>query len=208
MSSLRGSVSLWIEQLRAGEAEAVQPLWERYYRQLVGLAQHRIAGVRDRAADGEDLALSAFHSFYQGLDRGRFPRLEDRDDLWQVLIMLTVQKAINLRQREQRAKHGGGRIARASELEGAADRADAFAEVMGREPTPELAAGVQEECRRLLAGLGDDELRSVAVAKMEGCTNEEIADRLGKSLATVERKLQRIRKLWEQEWEAAGMGAE
>jgi DNA-directed RNA polymerase specialized sigma24 family protein len=209
MSSLPGSVSLWLERLKAGQAHAVQPLWERYFRQLVGLAEHRLAGVRDRAADGEDLALSAFHSFYQGVERGRFPRLEDRDDLWQVLIMLTVQKAVNLRERERRAKHGGGRVARASELEGsAAERADAFAEVMGREPTPELAAGVQEECRRLLAGLGDDELRAVAVAKMEGYTNEEIAARLGRSLATVERKLQRIRKAWEQEWEAADTAAE
>src|SRR5436190_14301289 len=117
MSSMSGSISLWLDRLKVGETAAVQPLWERYFRQLVGLAQHRMAGVRDRATDAEDLALSAFHSFYQGVQRGRFPRLEDRDDLWQVLIMLTVQKAVNLRVRERRAKHGSGRVARASELE-------------------------------------------------------------------------------------------
>jgi DNA-directed RNA polymerase specialized sigma24 family protein len=208
MSSLPGSVTLWLDQLKAGDAPAVQPLWERYYRQIVGLARHRIAGLRDRAAGGEDLALSAFHSFYQGFERGRFPRLEDRDDLWQVLIMLTAQKAVSLRRRERRAKHGGGRVAHASELDtGAPGQGVALAEVMGRGPTPELAALVWEECQRLLAGLGGDELRAVAVSKMEGYTNEEIAARLGKSLATAERKLRRIRKRWEQDGEASNTAA-
>ena len=53
-----------------------------------------------------------------------------------------------------------------------------------------------EECRRLLELLGDATLRSVAVWKMEGYTNAEIADKLGCVAVTVERKLQLIRSLW------------
>ena len=53
--------------------------------------------------------------------------------------------------------------------------------------------------RRLLGLLGDTELRSVAVWKMEGWTNEEIAQQIGRSLPTVERKLRMIRGLWEKE---------
>jgi DNA-binding CsgD family transcriptional regulator len=42
-------------------------------------------------------------------------------------------------------------------------------------------------------------LRDVAVWKMEGYTNEEIAGQLGRSVPTVERKLASIRKIWERE---------
>jgi DNA-directed RNA polymerase specialized sigma24 family protein len=194
----QGSITAWIGRLKAGDAEAARPLWETYFHRLVELARRKL-GDRPRAvADEEDAALSAFDSFCRRAREGRFPDLNDRTDLWQVLFMLTARKAVNLLRGEARAKRGGGQVRHASAL-AAADDADAFAEVMGAEPTPELAAQVAEECGRLLDGLGDAELRSVAVAKMEGYSNAEIAERLGRSLATVERKLQLIRKTWEKE---------
>ena len=61
--------------------------------------------------------------------------------------------------------------------------------------TPEFAAQVAEECQRLL-GLLPEELRRVAVWKMEGHTNDEIASSLDCALRSVERKLERIRNLW------------
>ena len=71
--------------------------------------------------------------------------------------------------------------------------------LIGAEPTPEFAALVADECRRLLDRLGDETFRSVAVWKMEGETNAAIAARLGCVTTTVERKLQRIRELWTRE---------
>ena len=56
-----------------------------------------------------------------------------------------------------------------------------------------------EECGRLLSLLGDGDLRKLAIWKMEGYTNEEIAGKLGRSVPTVERKLARIRQAWERE---------
>jgi DNA-directed RNA polymerase specialized sigma24 family protein len=70
---------------------------------------------------------------------------------------------------------------------------------VGREPTPEAASLVADECRRLLARLKTDELRTIAVWKMEGYTNEDIAAKLDCAPSTVERKLQRIRGQWEAE---------
>jgi DNA-binding NarL/FixJ family response regulator len=58
-----------------------------------------------------------------------------------------------------------------------------------------FAAQIAEECGRLL-GLLDEDLRAVAMWKMEGETNEQIATRLGKAPRTVERKLRIIRGLW------------
>src|SRR5262245_9951905 len=84
MSEMTGSVSLWLERLRAGDAAAAQPIWERYYERLVRLARRRLP-TRIRSADEEDVAQSAFHSFFRAVEQGRFPALADRDNLWAVL---------------------------------------------------------------------------------------------------------------------------
>jgi DNA-directed RNA polymerase specialized sigma24 family protein len=181
----------WLVQLKAGRRDAAQPLWERYYRRLVLLARARLANAPRRAADEEDVALSAFDSFCRGAEQGRFPRLDDRDDLWQVLVMITVRKAANLCEHERRQKRGGGEVRGDSALAAVGD-------VVGDEPTPSFACEVAEQCRRLLDALGDDTLRAVAVGKLEGYTNPELAERLGCSLAAVERKLNRIRLIWQQ----------
>src|SRR5262245_44675075 len=81
-----GTGSCWIAQLKAGDAAAAQRLWEGYYRRMVGLARAKLRSVPRAAADEEDVALSAFDSFCQGAEGGRFPRLGDRDDLWQLLL--------------------------------------------------------------------------------------------------------------------------
>jgi DNA-directed RNA polymerase specialized sigma24 family protein len=190
-----GSVTAWIAQLRAGDAAAAQPLWEGYYRRLVGLARQRLLGRPRAVADEEDVALSAFDSFCRGAEQGRFPRLADRGDLWQLLVLLTARKAARLVRDETREKRGGGRVVHASAL---ADEDSRLAEFIGREPTPEFAVQVAEECRRLLDRLGDDELRAVALAKMEGYTSEEIAAQQGCVVRTIERRLRMIRDLWQE----------
>jgi DNA-directed RNA polymerase specialized sigma24 family protein len=198
-----GSVTRLLRRLPDGDRAAIQQLWEGYFRRLVGLARPLLQrqGVPRAAADEEDVALSAFDSFCRGAERGRFPRLDDRDDLWQVLVLLTRRKAANLARHERRPKRGGGKVVQTSALPAGEDGEEgrAFAGLIGREPEPQFAAQLAEECRRLLGLLGDGQLRRVALLKMEGYTNQEIADRVGRSLPTVERKLGRIRGIWEGE---------
>jgi DNA-directed RNA polymerase specialized sigma24 family protein len=193
------SVTQWIAQLRAGDPAAAQKLWERYFRRLVGLASKKLQGMPRRAADEEDVALSAFHSFCRGATQGRFPQLDDRDNLWALLVTLTERKAFQQTLRENRRKRGGKAVLDEAALAGAADSSPGgLAELLDREPTPEFAAQVAEECRRLL-GLLDPELQAVAQAKMEGHTNKEIADQLGCVVRSVERRLRVIRTLWSKE---------
>jgi hypothetical protein len=66
-----GSVTAWISQLKAGEAAAAQPLWERHFRRLVALARRKLQATPCRAADEEDVALSAFDSFFRAAHRGQ-----------------------------------------------------------------------------------------------------------------------------------------
>jgi DNA-directed RNA polymerase specialized sigma24 family protein len=199
--SADGSISRWISQLKRGDEAAAQKLWEGYFHRLVALARAKLRGVRRRAEDEEDAALSAFDSFCRGAEQGRFPQLNNRDELWRLLVLITARKACDLAQREGRLKRGGGQVRGDSALRdpAAGDGQPGWEEVAGAGPTPEFAAQAVEEYRRLLGQLGDDELRSIAVWKMEGHTNQEIADRLGCALPTVERRLRLIRKTWSEE---------
>src|SRR4051812_36370551 len=103
-----GSVTLWIGDLKAGDADAAQRLWERYFATLVRLARDRLRATHRGAEDEEDVALSAFDSFCAAASRGRFPRLDDRGDLWKVLVTLTHRKALDQVARQRRQKRGGG----------------------------------------------------------------------------------------------------
>jgi len=195
-----GSITHRIDALRAGDPAAAQLLWERYFDRLVRLARARLraAGRPSAMADEEDAGLSAFDSFCAGAVRGRFPQLTDRDDLWRLLVVITSRKVQALARREGRQKRGGGRVRHESDLSagGATEAGEGLDHFVGDEPTPEFAAQAAEECRRLLDALEDESLRQVALARLEGYTNDEIAERLGCARRTVARRLDLIRKTW------------
>jgi RNA polymerase sigma factor (sigma-70 family) len=194
--STGASVTRWVTALKEGDQTAAQPLWERYHRQLVTLARRKLQSSPRRGADEEDVVQSAFHSFFQGVAQNRFPQLNDRDNLWRLLVVITARKALDQLDREHAKRRGGGTVggeSRISTIDG--DDAGIQA-VVGDEPTPEFAAQVAEEYDRLLGALDDDVLRRIAVWKMEGFTNDEIAGKLNCSLRTVNRKLDTIRIIW------------
>jgi DNA-directed RNA polymerase specialized sigma24 family protein len=198
-----GSVTLWITQLKAGANDAAQPLWEKYFRRLVCYARDKLASVPRRAADEEDVALSAFASFCRAVAQGRFPALHDRDDLWQLLVLITDRKACDLANYERRQRRGGGKVLDEAALrQGDAAAEDApLAQLRSPEPSPEFALRAAEEWRRLLDLLGDADLQQVTVWKMEGYTVEEIAAQLGRAPRTVKRWLRLIRQIWKRELE-------
>ncbi len=199
----RPSVTRWLRSLEAGERGAADELWRHYFADLVRLARARLRDAPKAVADEEDAALSAFDSFCVGAARGRFPRLDDRDDLWRLLVVITERKAIDQAQHERRLKRGGGKIVGMVEAAGADQLDRGVAQVACPQPTPEFAAMMADECGHLLGKLRDDSLRKVAQLKMEGYTTEEVADRLECSPRSVARKLELIRRAWQGE-EGAG----
>jgi DNA-directed RNA polymerase specialized sigma24 family protein len=184
--SVDETVSAWIMDLKGGDSVAAQRLWERYFQRLVGLSRRVLKTTPRQAADEEDVALSAFNSFCHRASHGKFPQLEDRDDLWKLLMTITVRKAIQLTRKARRRPA-------ANELDLIKDQ------IAGQEPTPEFAAAVKDEFERLLDSLGDEDLRQMALWKLEGLTNPEIAERVGHSVSFVGRKLRLIRRVWAEE---------
>jgi DNA-directed RNA polymerase specialized sigma24 family protein len=201
--SAEGTVTQILGRIKEGDPAAAQQLWESYFEKVVTLARARLRANLRRASDEEDVALSVFESFCRRAGEGQYPKLQDRDDLWQLLFVMTVRKAINLARREGRKSRGGGRVLTFSDLDGLE-----LDLIRDTEPTPELAAQIVDQCQRLLQRLEDETLRSVALWKMEGCTIAEIAARLGCVEQTVKRKLRVIRQRWSAETADAADAAE
>jgi DNA-directed RNA polymerase specialized sigma24 family protein len=196
-----GSVTHWIGRLKAGDEAGAQKLWEYYFTRLVALARKKLQGASRRSADEEDVALSAFDSFCRGAGRGQYCQLSDRDNLWQLLVVITARKAVDLLQYERRQKRGGGQVHVDATPAGGEDAGKnaILEQVLSREPSPEFAAQVAEECQRLLQRLRDAELRQLALWKMEGYSNDEIAVKMSCVPRTIERRLRLIRSLWGRE---------
>jgi DNA-directed RNA polymerase specialized sigma24 family protein len=189
------SITPWLSLLRDGHPEAAQRIWDRYFARLSSLARKKLGSRRFGIADEEDVAISALDSFCRNAREGRFPQLADGDGLWRLLIVITARKVLHLVRDQGRHKRGGDRVpdgaAELPELHSAIDQ------LVGNEPTPGFAAQVAERYEGLL-GLLDDDQRAIAIAKLEGLTNAEIAKRMNRALRTIERKLQLIRAVWEQ----------
>jgi RNA polymerase sigma factor (sigma-70 family) len=192
-------VTQWIVRLGEGDEAAAQAIWERYFEKLVRLARKRLENIPRRAADEEDVALSAMHSFCRGAAVGRFPHLDDRYDLWRLLVTITARKAVAQIRRHLAQKRGGGQV-RGESVFVCPDEMEAeggIARILGEQPTPELACQLAETCRGLLDRLPDQDLKKIVLYKMEGYTNEEVAKAMDCVERTIERKLARIREMWE-----------
>jgi DNA-directed RNA polymerase specialized sigma24 family protein len=168
---------------------------------MVELARARLPSVRHRDAgsDEEDAALSALDSLCSGLAKGHFPQLADRDDLWRLLVVITIRKVQGQARRQLRQKRGGGLVRLESDLARSGydgdDEENLLAQAVSSEPTPEFAALVAEQYHQLLERLGDDVLRRVAILRMEGFTADEIAAQLGCARRTIFRQLALIRRI-------------
>lgn len=190
--SSENSVSQWIENAKLGDSQALQAIWAGYHDKLVRVADQGLHGNAGRVADGEDVAISVFESFFRAAQEDRFPDLNDRTQLWQLLLRMTNRKVIDYRRRHQRQKRGGGNQRGESALDVTDTSERGIENVAGDDPGPDLVAMLRE----LLSSLSDDELEAIAVAKLQGYENEDIAQRLNCSPSTIERRLRLIRKKW------------
>jgi DNA-directed RNA polymerase specialized sigma24 family protein len=184
-----GSVTGWIFDLQDGNDDAESKLWHRYFERMAKLARKHIQNHAGRSSDEEDVALSAFESFFRRSSEGQLSDLRGRDELWRLLALITKRKALNLIRHEQADKRGGGWSRLASQA----------LDVAGSEPTPEHTAEILDEIQRLLEVVlaGEDQLCFILLRKLEGHDTTEIANRLNCTNRTVQRKFERICILWQ-----------
>ncbi len=198
MESSTTEFAALLDRVRAGDEQATATLWERYFQPLVRVASKRLPPNLKRTGDEEDIALSAFHSFIAGVRLDRFPDLSGPDNLWGLLITLTSRKVNAHLRHETRQKRGGGAVRGESVFVDPrdVDRGGGIGGVTDDDTGPDLKAELAEACDALLTKLPDEQLRQIAVMRMDGFLVDEIASRLGISKRATERRLQLIRKTW------------
>jgi RNA polymerase sigma factor (sigma-70 family) len=179
------SMTRLIRAAQKGRDSAASLLLGEFFQRLVQLVRRRLQTQPGLAGYEEDVALQSFGSICRRIRCPERPvNLANRDDFWRLLATRAIARAIDLIRR-----HKPGETPGEHDVE----------QLLGREPTPAEAAEMADECRRLLDLLDEPELRQIALWKVEGYTNEEIATRLDCVPRTVERKVSRIRLLWKHE---------
>jgi len=179
-------------RLQQGRESAAGQLWERYCPRLTGLARRVLGGRPHHFPEAEDAALSAMASFCLAAQDRRIQGDIDGEALWRLLKCFTIRKAAKVIEAENAKKRGGGKVV--SETAWTADASSkgldaAFEKVL----TPDFDLSSEE----MLDKLQNEELRTIALAKLMGYTNQDIAQRLECTERRIERKLQGIRAAWE-----------
>lgn len=190
MRETTGSISYWISQLHAGGVGAEEAIWRRFHRRLLQLA-FKVLPISARIeADEEDVVNGAFQSFFRRHGEGGFRDLQNRNDLWRLLTSITRRKAIVQIRRSASYKRRRDSEQLAAPPPPLEQHEDATC------PSPETIMMQRETVHRLLAMLNDD-LQQIALCKLSGLTNQEIAAQIRRSTPTVERRLRLIRQKWE-----------
>ncbi len=190
------SVSQLLQNLQDGDQGAAQEIWERFIDKLIRAADKKLKNLPRRHVDEEDVAQSAFNSFFRGAKERRFNKLDNREDLWQILAMITERKAINVIRRELADKRGGGNVRGESVFEGMLSDSAANAGIGNiGDPDTHSAEEFTHNVRELIESL-EESLRPVAIQRLEGFCNPDIATNLKISLRGVERKVGLIKDKW------------
>ena len=146
-------VTVWLGRLQAGDPAAARPLWDRYFRRLVGLARARLR--RHRPAGGRRGG--------RGPQRVRqlLPQRRGRPVPRPGRPRRPVAAAGRLHRPQggpPRPRRGPAEARRRGGRRGRVRRC--WRRCSAGSPTPAFAAEVAEECDRLLAALGDPELEA------------------------------------------------
>jgi RNA polymerase sigma factor (sigma-70 family) len=192
-------VTVWIEQLRAGDENAATRLFRHYYDRAIRVAQRHLDGVRCREKDGEDIAASVFDSLFCDARQGQYAEFRERGAFWRLIRKITVGKTRDqirrLRAQKRAPEFGESALAGLADSRGVAG----IGQAPGSQRPPDELAAVAENIERLLNLLPDPKLRMVAVLKFAGHTHAEVAAKLECSETTIERNLRRIREIWSKE---------
>lgn len=182
------SITQWIQAVRSGDQLSADQLWNRYFGRLVRFARGRMCNLSSATYDEEDAAISTFRVMYEKLSCGGFEGISSRQDFWNLMLAVVIRK-INRRTDYESAIKRRGSIG----------QIDLNSQVPIVDPCP---SEVSEGFEYLLAKLGDPKLEQVALWKLDGFTNEEIANKLNRTRRTVQRMITLIQDLWREELNA------
>ncbi len=186
-----------MDRVRAGDAAAAQSVWNLYHPAVIRLLRKRLPSHRRRDFDEDDVAASAFLSFFDGIAANRFPDLTEPNNLWSLLAVIAGRKALSYLRHHVREKRGGGQL-RGESVFGTSEHArrHGIEQVSDQEQSPESVTEFLDDVDHLLGLLGNDTLQKIALLKLDGSSIDEIAAEVGITRRAVERRLAVIRQTW------------
>lgn len=195
LSSDSGSVTHFFSRLRGGDRTAAEKIWVAFCPRLLGLARSTLGNRRWKSEDAEDAVQSAFISFWRRAELGEFAGELGRNNLWNLLGVITVRKTLKHLERDNAQKRGGGQVRSAGSLVDQNGQPIQLDDLLGKMP----ALDFDIHCEELLNQL-DGEQRTIALLRLMNYTNSEVASICKCSERKVERKLQLIRLIWEDQY--------
>lgn len=190
-----GTITAALRAIEANDPRAMEILWQRFFERLCGYAESRIYRRHRRLIDPDQIATDAFMALADGVRHGRFTKVRNRDELWQMLTLIASRKTISAQRRLSRSKRGGGWVRGDSVFsDSISNGLHAF---VSNDVSPTVAVELEELSQQLLADLPDNQIRKVAILRMAGHSISEIAEKTSFSERTIERKLKLIRKIWQ-----------
>jgi RNA polymerase sigma-70 factor, ECF subfamily len=169
----------FLEQLHSHDDDAAaRELFARFAHQLIALAQRHIGAELRHKVEAEDIVQSTYKSFFGRYGDGNL-EVVNWNSLWGLLTLITVRKCA-----ERAAYHRAECRDATRELSLAEGHAARWQDPLGREPTPQEAAMLNETLHQLLADL-DEEDRPILDLSLQGYSTREISERLGRAERTV-----------------------
>ncbi len=204
-----GSITFLYDRMKSGDDDAAAALWQKFSEKLAARANRRLEGRKaQRVVSGDDAVIDVFATVFRRAREGSFPEIDSREDLWRVLLTITDRKC-SLMNRHYEADKRGGAInflhTAGADSSTNLSPMDMLEDVVINRP--EIAAAVTETFDHLMDILDqhDRELRLAEIAelRMSGWSNQDIAEKIDRSVKVVERRFKLIRELW-QEWDVGG----
>lgn len=187
----------WVDKIKSNDQQASADLWDKYFRRLIAFTRKKLANLPKRTSDEEDIVVDAFDSFFRGVRAGKFIDLNDHDDLWRVLAMLTARKVSREIGYRLALKRGAGQIRGESVFISSQNSVAPGIQNVSREllAAPDILLEMQDNIGQMLDVLTEEQ-QEICRLKLEGYTNSEIAEKLEVNERTIERRLQVIRAEW------------
>jgi hypothetical protein len=193
MTTEPGSITQWLQRLQDGESDAAKEIWSRYYPRVIRLAAIQLIKSDDRSIDEEDVAQSTFRTVYLAVMNGKYPDIEDRRDLWRLLLVSTLNRVRRHYRDSRTLKRSVNELVTQDQ-----SRRRLLLELSGPDAQAEMADLIETLFLRLDQEDSTGELRKIALLQLEEHSASAIAKRLKRRKNHVLQRIRLIRILWEE----------
>jgi RNA polymerase sigma factor (sigma-70 family) len=193
-----GSVTGWLRDLENGDQAALNALADRYFERIASVAKLRLMKSGHAGFEGDDVAVEAFIKLLKNLvSQIRSGKITNRETFWFFILAILRSVIIDFKRKELAARRGGKLVRNVTDLNFFHEGTGWLLEFVDKKTDHESLITLEDSVDFLLnKKLKIGTTREVAKLKLQGFTNQQIADQLGIDNSSVRRKLDLIEKIW------------